>query len=106
MQVNVSNSTHIDLFIHNNYNWTTNDNFEVKIYWLMFLFIFSFLSQSLAPLAEGQQAIVMVLCASIRSFIRPSVNSSFKKLLRNCWLDFYEISQECSLGGPLSNSFK
>ena len=49
--------------------------------------------QFLAPLAEGQQAIVMVLCPScvhpaIRLSVRPSVcapvNSSFKKLpLRN-----------------------
>ena len=63
----------------------------------------------LAPLAEGQRAIVMALCPSCvrRPFLRASVNSSFKKLLlRNYLLDFYEISQECSLSGPLSNSFK
>ena len=34
--------------------------------------------QFLAPLAEGQQAIVMALCPSC---VRASVNSSFKKLL-------------------------
>ena len=45
--------------------------------------------------------------SSVRACVRASVNSSFKKLLlRNCLLDFYEISQECCLGGPLSNSFK
>ena len=69
----------------------------------------------LAPLAEGQRAIVMALCqscmpASVRPSVCPcmcawvlaSVNSSFKKLLlRNYWLDFYEILQECSLGGLL-----
>ena len=43
---------------------------------------------------------------SWRCVCRASVNSSFKKLLRNYWLDFYQTSQECSLGGPLSNSFK
>ena len=66
----------------------------------------------LAPLAKGQRAIVMALCPlCVRPFVclcvRASVNSSFKKLLlRNYWLDFYEISQECSLSGSLSNSFK
>ena len=40
----------------------------------------------LAPLAEGQQAIVMALCPScvrpsVRPCMRASVNSSFKKLL-------------------------
>ena len=71
----------------------------------------------LAPLAEGQRAIVMAwwrrawvrVCvhASVRSSVRASVNFFFKKLhLRNYWLDFNQISQECSLGGPLSNSFK
>ena len=60
------------------------------------------MGDSLAPLAEGQQAIVIAL-----SVVRASLNSCFKKLLlRNYGLDFYEISQECSLGGPLSNSFK
>ena len=64
-------------------------------------------NQFLAPLANGQEAIVMVLCPSIHPSVRASVNSSFKKLLiRIYWLDFYEISQECSIGGPLSNSFK
>ena len=29
-----------------------------------------------------------------------------KLLLWNYWLDFFQISQECSLGGLLSNSFK
>ena len=50
----------------------------------------------------------MALCPScVRSSVSASVNSSFKRLLlRNHWLDFYQISQECSLGGPLSNSFK
>ena len=43
---------------------------------------------------------------AVRPSVCASINSSFKKLLRNYWLDFYEISQECSLGGPLSNSFK
>ena len=44
---------------------------------------------------------------SVRSSVRASVNFFFKKLLlRNYWLDFNQISQECSLGGPLSNSFK
>ena len=66
----------------------------------------------LAPLAKGQRAIVMALCPScvcpsVRSSVRVSVNFFFKKLLlRNYWLDFNQISQECSLGGPLSNSFK
>ena len=63
----------------------------------------------LAPLAEGQRAIVMAWWrrASVRSSVRASVNFFFKKLLlRNYWLDFNQISQECSLGGPLSNSFK
>ena len=65
----------------------------------------------LASLAEGQGAIVMALCPSVSPSVRPSVgasvNSSFKKLLlKNYWLDFYEISQECFLGDPLSNSFK
>ena len=63
----------------------------------------------LAPLAEGQRAIVMAWGrrASVRPSVRASVNFFFKKiLLRNYWLDFNQISQECSLGGPLSNSFK
>ena len=67
----------------------------------------------LAPLAEGQRAIVMAWGrrASVRPFVRSSVRASvnffFKKLLlRDYWLDFNQISQECSLGGPLSNSFK
>ena len=55
----------------------------------------------LAPLAKGQRAIVMAWGR------RASVNFFFKKLLlRNYLLDFNQISQECSLGGPLSNSFK
>ena len=38
--------------------------------------------QFLAPLAEGQEAIVMVLCPScVRTCVHASVNSSFKKLL-------------------------
>ena len=42
--------------------------------------------------------------SSVRSSVRASVNFFFKKLLlRNYWLDFNQISQECSLGGPLSN---
>ena len=63
----------------------------------------------LAPLAEDQGTIVMVLCPfgvrlAVCPSMRASVNSSFKKLLlRNYKLDFYEILQECSLGGPLSN---
>ena len=75
-----------------------------------------FQSFLLATLAKGQQAIVMALCPlcfrssgrlSVRACMSASVNSSFKKLLlRNYRLDFYEISQECSLGGPLSNSSK
>ena len=63
----------------------------------------------LAPLAEGQRAIVMAWWrrASVRPSVRASVNFFFKKLLlRNYWLDFNQISQEYSLGGPLSNSFK
>ena len=41
-------------------------------------------SPFLAPLAEGQRAIVMALCPSfVHACVRPSVNSSFKKLLRN-----------------------
>ena len=63
----------------------------------------------LAPLAEGQRAIVMAWGrrACVRPSVRASVNFFFKKLLlRNYWLDFNQISQECSLGGPLSNSFK
>ena len=58
--------------------------------------------------STGQQAIVMALCPlCVRACECVSINSSFKKLLlRNYWLDFYKISQECSLGGPLSNSFK
>ena len=59
----------------------------------------------LAPLAKGQWAIVMALCAScVWPSVLASVNFAFEKLLRNYWLDFYQISQECSLGGPLSNS--
>ena len=59
----------------------------------------------LAPLAEGQRAIVMAW--GRRACVRACVNFFFKKLLlRNYWLDFNQISQECSLGGPLSNSFK
>ena len=51
--------------------------------------------------------VVSVVRASVRSSVRASVNFFFKKLLlRNYWLDFNQISQECSLGGPLSNSFK
>ena len=55
--------------------------------------------------------IVSVVRPSIRLYIcpcvRPSVNFSFKKLLlRNYWLDFYQISQECSIDDPLLNSFK
>ena len=39
---------------------------------------------------------------SVGPCVHASVNSSFKKLLlRNYRLDFYEISQECSLDGPL-----
>ena len=66
----------------------------------------------LAPVAKGQRTIVMALCPScihliVHACVRPSVNSSFKKLLRrNYWLDFYKILQECSLGGPFSNSLK
>ena len=61
----------------------------------------------LAPLAEGQRAIVMALCPLCPLCVCLSVNSSFKKLLlRNYRLDLYQTSQECSLGGPLSNSFK
>ena len=50
-------------------------------------------------------------CHGVVSVVRPSVRASvnffFKKLLlRNYWLDFYQISQECSFGGPLLNSFK
>ena len=64
----------------------------------------------LAPLAEGQRAIVIGLCllcvhASVCT-MRVSVNFFFKELLRNCGLDNYQISQECSLAGPFSNSFK
>ena len=48
--------------------------------------------------------VVSVVRPSLRLCVHASVNSSFKKLLlRNCLLDFYEISQECSLGSPLSN---
>ena len=43
---------------------------------------------------------------SVHVCVRASINSSFKKLLRNYPLDFYENSQKCSLDGPLSNSFK
>ena len=65
----------------------------------------------LAPLAKGQRVIVKALCPScvhvaFHPSMRVSVNSSFKKLLRNYQLDFYQISQECSVDGPLSNSFK
>ena len=36
-----------------------------------------------------------------------SIKSSLKKFfLKNDRLDFYQIQQECSLGGPLSTSFK
>ena len=46
-------------------------------------------------------------CHGIMSVVRASVNSSFKKLLfRNYLQDFYQISQECSFGGPPSYSFK
>ena len=51
--------------------------------------------------------VVSIVHSSVCPSVRASINSSFKKLLlRNYWLDFYKISQECSLGGPLSNSFK
>ena len=90
---------------------------EIKFYSpVQYLFYFRFDIYVLAPLAKGQRAIVMVLCRSsvcpsvplsVRPSVRASINSSFKKLvLGNYSLDFYEISQECSLGGPLSNSFK
>ena len=73
-----------------------------------FAAVFPFCATFLAPLAEGQRAIVMALCPScVHSSVRASVNFFFKKLLlRNYWLDFYQISQECSFGGPLLNSFK
>ena len=62
----------------------------------------------LAPLAKGQRAIVMALCpSSVSPSVHEAINFAFTKLLlRNYWLDFYQISQECSLGGPLSNSVK
>ena len=62
----------------------------------------------LCPLAKGQRAIVMALCPScFHVSVRSSVNFSFIKLyLRSYCLDFYQTSEECSLGGPLSYSFK
>ena len=58
-----------------------------------FKLIFSSTGQRPASYCHG---VVSVTCAS--------VNFSFKKLLlRNYGLDFYQISQECSLGGPFSN---
>ena len=58
----------------------------------------------LAPWQKASKLLLWccVCRASVRLSIRPSVNSSFKKLL----LDFYQNSQECFLGGSLSNSFK
>ena len=67
----------------------------------------------LAPLAKGQQAIVMALCPScVCPSISLSVCLSVSACVRKLFLqntspqNFYEISQKCSLGGPLSNSFK
>ena len=57
-----------------------------------FIRVFRMLPQFLAPLAKGQQAIVMALCPScvrpsvslsVHACVRASVNSCFKKLLRN-----------------------
>ena len=70
-------------------------------------------SDFLAPLTEGQRAIVMALCPlSVRPPIHPFVcayilkfflqNTSPQKLLTGFLPNF----KECSLGGPLSNSFK
>ena len=78
-----------------------------KVKWLIlsnFMFSTMFSLTFLAPQAEGQRAIVMALHACLDSSLHAS---SFKKLLlRNYGLDFYQTSQECSFGGPLSNSFK
>ena len=69
----------------------------------------------LAPLAVSQRAYVMVCCpsclrASVCQVVRPSVhpyiNFFFKHLLRNCFLDFDEISQKCSCHSPLQNFLK
>ena len=80
---------------------------KIKCNWKNWYLLWEWLKTFLAPLVEGQRALIMVLClACVRPSVRRSVNSSFKKLLRNYWLDFYQISQECSLGGPFSNSFK
>ena len=38
---------------------------------------------------------------SVLSSVCASIIFSFKKLLKNYWLDFYQISLECSLSGPL-----
>ena len=66
--------------------------------------VFSSTGQRPASYCHG---VVSVMRPSIRSSVRASVNFFFKKLLlRNYWLDFYQISQECSFGGPLLNSFK
>ena len=70
--------------------------------------VFSSTGQRPASYCHGVVSVMRLsIRPSVRSCVRASVNSSFKKLLlRNYLLDFYKISQECSLGGPLSNSFK
>ena len=53
-----------------------------------------------------RQFVCLSVGLSVSVCVCVSVRKLFKKLLhRNYWLDFYKISQECSLGGPLSNSF-
>ena len=76
----------------------------------LFVWVFSSTGQRPVSYCHG---VVSIVCLSVHLSMRAcvcmcaSANSAFKKpLLRNYWLDFYEISQECSLGGPLSNSFK
>ena len=65
-------------------------------------------SDSLAPLAVGQQAYVMTRCPSwVRPWVRPCVNFFFKHLLlKNYLSDFDEISQKYSWHGPLQNFLK
>ena len=81
--------------------------------WIKTLLYYPFPKQTLVFSSTGWRPASYChgVVSAVRPLVRPSVcasvNSSFKKLLlRNYGLDFYKISQECSLDGPLSNSFK
>ena len=71
---------------------------------------FSFIPSVFSSTGQRASELLSWRCVrrpSVRPSVRASVNSSFKKLLlKKYGLDFYQTSQECSVYGPLSNSFK